>query len=124
MTDGAGELALRESRAAGRLGRLFRIERAGRFARRPVEIVWRLIGRRARLVDELMRLDAARRLLAAPIPAELDAAIGELAREVDQSRALCVARVGTLGGELERRRGAGTATGLRDRGDGRLLGSG
>jgi hypothetical protein len=123
MSERAQDLAMRESRTARRLGRLFRIERAGRLAGRPGEIAWRLIERRARLVDELMRLDAARRPLAAPVPAELTAAIGDLAREVRRSQAECVARIEALQHELEQRRGAPRASGLRDRAaGGRLLG--
>jgi hypothetical protein len=124
MSDADIELATRESRAARRLGRLLRIERAGRFERQPVETSWRLIGRRARLIDELMRLDAARRSLAAPASPELDAAIRELAGEVDRLHVRCVLRLDALGDEIRGRRGEGMATGLRDGVDGRLLGRG
>jgi predicted transcriptional regulator len=124
MTKGISELVKLESRVACRLSRLFRLERDGRLERQPIETVRQVIGRRARLIDELMRLDAERRSLAAPLAAELAAAIGELAREARRSRFFCGARIEALAAGLRRRQGAGTATGLRDGADGRLLGSG
>lgn len=117
------DLAMRECRAARRLSRLFRIERLGRFERHPIETVRQLIGRRAVLVDELAQLEAKRRALAAPLPAALDAALGELAREVDAARQSCLARAEQLAAELGQRRGEGRATGLRGGGAGQLLGS-
>jgi hypothetical protein len=124
MTDNAHELTTRESRLARRLRRLFHIERAGGFERRPAEIVWRLIGRRGQLVDELIRLDAARRTLAAPTTAALDVAIGKLAHEVREAHARCAARIEAIDDELAQRRAAGGTTGLRDGASGRLLGQG
>jgi hypothetical protein len=122
MTEPEGTLELIESRAARRLGRLFRMERVGCFEGRPIETVWRLIRRRARLVDELIRLDAERRSQAAPGSVELGVAIGELVREVDRSQTRCVDRITALAGELRRQQAGGVATGLRDGADGRLLG--
>jgi hypothetical protein len=124
MTETASRLELIEIRAARRLGRLFRIERIGCFERRPIAIVQRLTARRARLVDELLRLDADRRSGAAAGSVELAAAMRELAREVDRCQARCVDRITTLAGELGWRHARGIATGLRDAGDGRLLGRG
>ena len=124
MTDDATALLNRECRVARRLARLFRIERSGGFRRRPFATVRRLIERRGAVVDELMRLDAKRLSLAPWATANLDIAIGVLAREVDRSEQRCRVLLAELGAELERRRGIGTATGLRDGGDGRLLGSG
>jgi hypothetical protein len=124
MTETGNRLELIESRAARRLGRLFRMERVGCFERRPTETVWRLIRRRARLVDELIELDAERRSQAAPGSVELGAAIEELVREVDRSQNWCVDRITALAGELRRQQAGGIATGLRDGADGWLLGHG
>lgn len=122
MTGTDNETMLRQSRAAWRLIRLFKIERDGGFARRPPSTVRRLVERRGGLVEELLRLDAVRRALACPRSAELDQALGELGREVD--RAMNVARemVEQLGGDLRMRQGGGAATGIRDGAKGRLLG--
>ena len=117
------DLAVRECRAARRLTRLFRIERRGRFERHSVETVRQLIGRRAVLVDELAQLEANRHALGAPLPAELGAALGELAREVGAARQSCLARSEQLAAELAQRRGEGRATGLRGGSAGQLLGS-
>jgi hypothetical protein len=100
------------------------MERAGCFERRPVETVWRLIRRRAQVVDELIQLDAARRSQVQPSSAELDVAIEELVREVDRSQSRCVDRITALTGEFGRQQSGGIATGLRDGADGRLLGRG
>ncbi len=126
MTNTSGnELAKAECRTVRRLGRLFRIERTGRFDSRRGEAMQRLIGRRQQLVDELIRLDAARRELAIPAAPELGAAIGDLAREVERSRTWCVVQMEALSGEIRQLESATrTATGLRDSADGRLLGSG
>jgi len=124
MSDDATALLNREQRAARRLARLFRIERAGRFASRPTETVQRLIERRGRLVEELARLEARRKSLAPWTTVELDLAMGILAKEADRAEQWCLERLAELGAELARRRGAGTATGLRDGADGQLLGHG
>jgi hypothetical protein len=124
MNDGAGELARREQQAARRLARLFRMERSGHFARRSAETVRRLVERRGHLVDELARLDARRQSLAPWITIELDLAIGALAKEVERAKESCLKRLAELGAELDQRHGAGSATGLRDSANGRLLGQG
>jgi hypothetical protein len=124
MIDDAITLLEREYRTARRLARLFRIERAGGFARWPTQTVRQLIERRASVVGELMRLDARRLSVAPSTTADLDIAIGALAREVDCAEQQCLKRLADLGAELEKRRGIGTATGLRGGGGGRLLGSG
>lgn len=112
-----------QSRIARHLGRLFRFERLGRFARRPAETVWRLVHRRAELMAELSALERGRREAeAAPSP-ELSLAVRELAGEVDRSRTYGETLAAGLGAELRARRGAGAASGLRGTG-GRLLGSG
>jgi hypothetical protein len=124
MIDDATALLRREYRATHRLARLFRIERSGGFARWPADILRRLGERRGALIDELIGLDARRRALAPPVTADLDGAMGVLARDVDRAEQHCREVLAEIGAELERRRGIGTATGLRDGNDGRLLGSG
>jgi hypothetical protein len=124
MTDEATALIRREYRIARRLARLFRIERSGGFAHRPADVARQLLQRRGAVVAELMRLDAKRRSLAPWTAADLDIAMGALAREVDRAEQRCRELLAELGAELERRRGLGTATGLRDGAAGRLLGSG
>jgi hypothetical protein len=124
MADVATELTRTEYRLARRLTRLFRIERHGRLERRPGDVAERFIARRGELVDELMRLEGRRRSLTPwPLP-ELDLAFATLAREVGSGEQWCHERLATLGAELDRRRGVGTATGLRDSGAGQLLGRG
>jgi hypothetical protein len=124
MIDDATVLMRREHRAARRLARLFRIERSGRLARRPVETARRLVERRGLLVDELLRMEERRRSLAPWTPTELDLAMGALAKEVDRTEQCCLELLAELGAELERRRGGVMATGLRDGATGRLLGHG
>ena len=124
MIDDLTALVRQEQRTARRLARLFRIERAGCFARRPAETAQRLIERRGLLVDELARLEARRQSLAPWATVELDFAMGSLAKEVERTEQRCLERLAELGAELERRRGGGTATGLREGGNGRLLGRG
>ncbi len=124
MGDDGSDLMTRESRAARRLGRLFRIERAGGVDRLSAEIIRRMVDRRGALFDELRRLETARRVRI-PVPSpELAAALGDLAREVGQSLPLAETRVERLGAELRLSRGEGVATGLRASADGRLLGQG
>ena len=124
MNDDAAMLVRQEYRAACRLARLFRIERSGRFFGRSSETVRRLIERRGHLVDELTRMDAARRSLVPRKPTELDRAMGELAKEVGSAERRCLELLAELGEELRRRRKAGAATGLRDGAAGQLLGHG
>jgi hypothetical protein len=124
MIDDAAALTRREYRAARRLARLFRIERSGGLARRPAEIVRRMIERRGDLIGELASIDVKRLSLAPKPTPDLDIAMGSLAREVDHAEQHCREVIAELGAELERRRGMGTATGLRAGADGRLLGSG
>lgn len=124
MADVATELARTEYRLARRLARLFRIERRGRLERRPGGVAARFVARRGELVDELMRLEQRRRSLTPwPLP-ELDLALAALAREVGSGEQWCHERLAELAAELDRRRGVGTATGLRDSGAGQLLGRG
>ena len=50
--------------------------------------------------------------------------MGVLAREVEQGEQRCLEFLAEIGARLSRLRGEGTATGLRDGADGRLLGRG
>jgi hypothetical protein len=114
----------RQGRLVRRLGRLFRLERAGAFSRRSAETAWRLIARRGELMAELSRIDRHRReARIAPSP-DLGGAVKELAAEVALSRTYGEAVVAGLGAELRARRGQAAPTGLRGGGGGRLLGSG
>ena len=124
MIDDATALLRREYRTARRLARLFHIERTGSFARLPAETVRRLIDRRGAVIDELVRLDARRLSLAPQSTGDLDIAMGALASEVGWAERRCRELLAELGAELEQRRGIGSATGLRDGADGRLLGRG
>jgi hypothetical protein len=125
MPDLAPDLIIAEGRTVRRLFRLFRWERIGAYARRPMATVWRLIERRGALLAELSRLDRRRRALAVPPSPELDAALRGLHRETELSRERAEQVVAATHGELCVRRGADSATGLRDRSaDSRLLGRG
>jgi hypothetical protein len=124
MLGEATPLARKEYRVACRLARLFRIERSGGLARRPRDIVRRMVDRRAQLIDELVRLEECRRWLEPWRSPELDVAMGALAREVDCTQQHCLERLAEIGDELRRRRGIGIRTGLRDGTSGQLLGSG
>jgi hypothetical protein len=113
-----------EARAARRLGRLFKIERAGGFDRRPAATVRRLVERRGAIIAELFRLERMRRSLPPARLAELDQALRELASEVGRSLHHSKTRIERLGADLRLRGGGGPPTGLRDRAPGRLLGQG
>lgn len=115
----------RQSRIVRRLGRLFRFERAGAFARRSAGTAWRLIARRGELLAELSRMERRRRDAQVPPSPDLDAAVKELADEVALSRTYGETLVAGLEGELRaRRRLDAKPSGLRGSGGGRLLGSG
>jgi hypothetical protein len=122
MTVDAMTLTRQEVRAARRLARLFRIERSGRLNRHPREAVRRLAERRGLLIDELARLDQRRRSLAPRSLMELDLAMGELTREVGHAEQVCLALLAGLRDELDRLRGEGNPSGLRDGAAGKLLG--
>jgi hypothetical protein len=118
------EMIVRESRAARRLGRLFKIERGGGFEHRPVAAVQRLIERRGTLVTELLLLDGMRRSLNPPLSPELEQALAELACEVDGSLDHSQTRVDRLREDLRLRRGEGMTSGVRDGAIGLVLGRG
>jgi hypothetical protein len=119
MADDPATLIRREYRLAHRLSRLFRIERSGRADRWPGSVADEMRARRARLIDEMLSLDAARRSLEPSIPPELAGTMAELAREVGCAEEYCLQRLAEVGAELGRRRGV--STGLRD-GGGQVLG--
>jgi len=114
----------RQSRIVRRLGRLFRLERAGAFARRSADTAWRLIARRGELMAELSRIERRRREARVASSPDLRAAVGELAAEVALSRTYGETLAAGLGVELHARRGGATPSGLRGEGGGRLLGRG
>ncbi len=124
MVDLGTELMRKEILLARRLARLFRLERSGHLHRWPVDTIRRLIERRGRLIDELTQLEERRRSLTPWVVDELDLTMGALAREVDQGEQRCLEFLAEIGARLSRLRGEGTATGLRDGVDGRLLGRG
>jgi hypothetical protein len=123
--DGVGEgraiSACRESHAALRLARLFRIERSGGFDRRPVMVASRLIERRGVLIAALVAIDCERRRAAQTSPA-LDQAMAELAREAALSREHVAMRLQQIGKDLRLSRGEGLPSGIRNRIGGRSLG--
>jgi hypothetical protein len=119
MADDGATPMQREYRLARRLTRLFRIERTGRVDRWPGPVADQMRARRARLIDEMLSLDAARRSLEPSIPPELAGAMSLLAREVGCAEEYCLQRLAEVDAELGRRRGA--STGLRD-GGGQVLG--
>ena len=124
MLGEATPLTTKECRVARRLARLFRIEHSGGLARRPKDVVRRMVDRRAHLIDELLRLEECRRSVEPARIPELDGAMRALAREVDCMEQHCLERLAAIGEELRRRRGIGTLSGLRDGGSGQLLGQG
>ena len=123
MAETATDTILREVRIAGRLSRLFKIERCGGFARRPVGTVQRLLERRSTLVEQLLLLDSARRTFASPVSVELGYALRELARELHRSLPSAENRLYRLGRDLRSQQGHGLTTGIRNCATGRLLGT-
>ncbi|HXP31699.1 MAG TPA: hypothetical protein VN832_11450 [Stellaceae bacterium] len=124
MASSSADLPWQVCRAARRLNRLFRIERAGGFARRREDVVARLLRRRHALVDEFLRLETERRARSATLPRELRDAVNDLAQEVERSRRKTEDRVERLRAELRLLRGEGTPTGLRGSMGGRVIGRG
>ena len=108
-------------RTARRLSRLFRIERAGGFDRRPAATVRRVIERREALIEELIAFQL--RHSNAPSPALLRA-LAELADEVGRSRDYAETQLEKLRMELGLRHGERPASGLRGGVSGQLLGRG
>lgn len=124
MTGATQDFITIERRAAQRLGRLFRVERGGGFERRPIATVERLVSRRGTLVEELLRLDRARRAERRPLSAALRQAMAELKSEIEQSLAVVETRCEELRAELRLLNGEGLPTGVRDNRSGRLIGRG
>lgn len=122
MSDSAPALACRESRAARRLSRLFRIERNGGFDRRPVATAEQLIERRGALIATLESVDCERRLATDRSSEELDRAMAELAREIALSRDRIRMRHQQIVNDLLLSRGEGLPTGIRNSPNGHPLG--
>ncbi len=122
MTETGPDLMLGESRAARRLGRLFRIEYNGGFVLWPDAVIRKLIERRGALVEELLLLDRKRRSIAAPASAELDRALAELAGEVAHAQNHAQRRLEQIGKDLRVSRGEGLPTGIHNRTNGKDLG--
>jgi len=114
-----------KARIARRLGRLFRLERAGAFSRRSAETAWRLIARRGELMAELIPDRASP-------PRGAGAGVGRFREQRSTnwpprsrlSRTYGETLVAGLGAELRARRGETAPSGLRHSGGGRLLGRG
>jgi hypothetical protein len=123
MSETATDTILRETHVAGRLCRLFKIERGGGFGRLTIRTVQRLIERRSTLIEQLLLLDAGRRSLASPVSAELGNALRELAREVHRSLPSAENRLHRLDRDLRAQQGYGLTTGIRNSTTGRLLGT-
>jgi hypothetical protein len=120
----ASDIAVRESRLARRLGRLFRVERRGGFARRPPELAGHFLRRRGALIDELIATEVQRRAQAVPSSTELRQAAEALGREIRESRVSVDARIEQLETELRAARGEGMTTGMRNGAAGRVIGHG
>jgi hypothetical protein len=120
----AADIVTTECRLARRLGRLFRIERSGGFARRPQPVASRCISRRGALIEALMQTEVDRRAASAPISPELRDAAQALWDEVGRSRASADARLERLETELRTVSGLGPPSGLRGSTTGRLIGRG
>jgi hypothetical protein len=121
MTAADTGLRLRACRLARRLGRLFRIECAGGFDRRPAATVWRIIERRKALIEELARLQTSPGLPALSRPPEPENALRELARDVDRAANRMHCKMAQIEEDLRARR-EGLSTEIRGSTSGRLLG--
>lgn len=116
------DLASAESRIARRLVRLFRIERVGGFDRWGAATAGCLIARRGELVEELLDLDQLRRSLAVPRPPDLQCALAALSQEVDLAAVRARTRAEQIAADLSCRLGDSPPSGMRDSGNGHLLG--
>lgn len=120
----ADDIALRESRLARRLGRLFRVERGGGFARHSPRLTDEVLRRRGVLIDELVATETDRRAQGLPSSPELRAAVEDLSRELVLSRRCVDARVEELTAELRAARGEGGLSGIRNGPHSRVIGRG
>src|ERR1700751_5056749 len=109
----------RQSRAARRLVRLFRIERHGGFEHWSAAISRQLIERRGQLVDAL--LTDLQAMPARP-PPPLDRALAELSQEVRWALDPARTRLQQIGKDLRLSRGEGLPTGIRNSPNGHPLG--
>jgi hypothetical protein len=119
VTEKGPESVDRQSRAARRLARLFRIERNGGFERWPAGINRQVIERRGQLVDALLT-----DLQAMPVrpPPPLDRALAELSQEVRWALDPVRMRLQQIGKDLRLSRGEGLPTGIRNSPSGHSLG--
>jgi hypothetical protein len=115
-------LVRRESRAARRLLRLLRIERAGILDRRPARLAARMIERRGILIGAVLNMDRERRLAAIRPPAELDRVMAELTGEIALGRDRAHTRLQQIGKDLRLSRGEGLPSGIRNGASGHSLG--
>jgi hypothetical protein len=115
-------LVRRESRAARRLLRLLRIERAGILDRRPARLAARMIERRGILIGTVLNMDRERRLAAIRPPAELDRVMAELTGEIALGRDRAHTRLQQIGKDLRLSRGEGLPSGIRNSASGHSLG--
>jgi hypothetical protein len=109
----------RQSRAARRLARLFRIERNGGFERWPAVINRQIIERRGQLVDALLTDLQA---MPARLPPPLDRALAKLSQEVEWALERARTRLQQIGKDLRLSRGEGLPTGIRNSPSGHPLG--
>jgi hypothetical protein len=124
MLEQKRDIVAHESYLARRVGELFRLECAGCLARRPAEVVRRLLDRRGELIDALIRADAARRNLQIPISPELKRTVEMLWQEVGMARREADARLDALRDSLAIALGDGIPSGVRGVASGRILGQG
>lgn len=118
------DIVAHESLLARRVGRLFRVERAGRLAERAPDLAQRLLDRRHELIDALIRTDTARRNLKIPISPELQHAAEGLWREAGEMRRVADMRLDRLRADLLLARGDGIPTGIRGLSNSRVIGRG
>ena len=124
MTSAHHPLAAKERLMMARLARLFRAERHGLLARRPVELVAALLQRRGRCIETLLRLDEERRRESVLRDAVLTTAAAELASEVEACRCHASAASQHLAAAIRTLRGEGQASGVTGLSSGTILGRG
>jgi hypothetical protein len=121
VTEKGPESVDRQSRAARRLARLFRIERNGGFERWPPAVSRQLIERRGQLI-EAMLTDLKRQAIVAQPSAEVDRALAHLSREIEGAVDHVRAQLQQIGKDLRLSRGEGLPSGIRNSPGGHPLG--
>lgn len=124
MTQGRLPSVEYELHLMNRLSRLFRVERCGRFRRRPLGLVLALIRRRGRCIETLIQLDAERRHRGAPVDMELQHAALALAQEVGNSLPPAETKAERLRSDVKALRGEGETSGMKGFSTGKVLGRG